>query len=227
MLKGYCINQSGRKGISIHLLGKAISPAVSAAVFSAAVSAVICCLFYSISAAEVYRYVNKDGTVGYTDSLQAVPEKYRKSAKPVEGLREKEDTTAGSEEGKGNQAAEQKALQEPRKTLVPLKARVEDAVGGVMSGGYWRHIAVTVAFIVVFILIGKAGKALGHKEVWTVLRLLVVIGFMTYFIYAYTKEISDIYGSLREQVGSVKGKIEKRRVDEDKLGSDAPPVKRN
>src|SRR5256886_16151802 len=44
------------------------------------------------SSAETYQWTDKDGTVGFTDSLEKVPPQYRKSAKRVDETKESTKT---------------------------------------------------------------------------------------------------------------------------------------
>lgn len=184
--------------------------------FLIAVSVIFVCLIHSTSSAEVYKYVNKDGVVSYTDSLQAVPEKYRKNANVVKGLREKEEKPADkASAGPADATVKQEGQQAPQqKDQLPVKQRIQKKVQDLRDKGYWKPVIIILALIAVFFLMGKASRAMGHNEVWTVLRIIVVLGLLAYFFYAYTDELSGVYGSLSEQVYSLKGGIDKRHANE-------------
>ncbi|MGC2061744.1 MAG: DUF4124 domain-containing protein [Thermodesulfovibrionales bacterium] len=173
----------------------------------------------SPSASEVYKYVNKDGVVSYTDSLQAVPDKYRKKATVVKGLREQDEKSV--DKAPANEISvmpEQETRQvPPQQDSIPVKQQIETKVQNIREKGYWKPVAVILALIAIFALMGKASESLGHKRLWTVLRLIVVLGLMSYFLYAYADGMSGVYSSLSKQVYSIKGRIDKRHVDENKL----------
>jgi hypothetical protein len=171
-------------------------------------------LFSSQASAEIYKYVNKDGVVSYTDSLQAVPEKYRKTATVVKGLREKDEKPGDKEPAS---AVPPTPNQEAQKDSIAVKQQIEKKVQDIREKGYWRPVVVILAFIAVFFLMGKASESLGYKGLWTILRILVVLGLMSYFVYAYIDEMSGVYSTLSNQVHSIKGSIDKRHADENKL----------
>jgi hypothetical protein len=186
-------------------------------------------LMPSLSPAEVYKYINKDGVVSYTDSLQAVPEKYREKATVVKGLREKGDKPADMTPATAASAtAKQEAPQiQPPQSSIPVRQQIEKRVQDITDKGYWKPVVVILAFIAVFVLLGKAGDLLGHKGLWTVLRILVVLGLMSYFLYAYIDEMSGVYNTMSDRVYSIKGRIDKRHGDESRQQNDVlPDIKR-
>lgn len=175
-------------------------------------------LLPSPSPAEVYKYVNKDGVVSYTDSLQAVPEKYRSKATAVKGLREQDERPADKAPADATTLSPKHGSRQamPQQEQTPARQRIEENVRDFRDKGYWKPVGIILVLIVVFFLMGKAGGALGHKGVWTVLRVLVVLGLLSYFLYAYTDEMSGVYGSLSEKVYNIKGRIDKRHVEENR-----------
>jgi len=175
--------------------------------------------FVAPASAEIYKYVKKDGSVGYSDSIQAVPEEYRKKATVVKGLRENEGSSADKTKTKPAVEAprNETTAEVPRKIEQPLMMQVKKASDSFMEKGYWKHVVVICVFILVYFLLGKASRAIGHKEVWTLLRILVVLGIMSYFFYVYTKEISEIYSSMVDSVKGASTRIDKRRSEEKKI----------
>jgi len=193
--------------------------------FFIAVSVSLVCLGYSSCDAEVYKYVNKDGVVSYTDSLQAVPDRYRKNATVVKGLREKEETISDkSSTGSTTATTKQEGQQaQPQRKSIPVQQQIQQKVQDLRDKGYWKPVVIILALIAVFFLMGRASKAMGHKKVWTVLRILVVLGLMSYFFYAYVDEMSGVYSSLSKEVYSVKDRIGKKHADENKLLNEPGP----
>jgi hypothetical protein len=177
------------------------------------------------SSAEVYKYVDKNGVVSYTDSLQAVPEKHRSKATIVKGLREKEEKPSDKTSSEPvTTTVKQDGQPEPQqKDQLPVKKQIEKKVQDLKDKGYWKPILIILAFIAVFFILGKASRVMGHKEVWTVLRILVVLGLIAYFFYAYTKEMSGVYGSLSEQVNTLKGTIDKKHAKENSMEKEMFP----
>lgn len=182
-----------------------------------------------ISFAEVYKYVNKDGVVSYTDSLQAVPEKQRKKATVVPGLRDKEEKSADKAKGPAGEPVpdeKQNIGEKIEKSIGPARQQTVKVIQDVKDNEYWKPAAVVIAFIIVFFLIGKAANSLGYKKVGSILRILVVLGLLAYFFYAYTQEMSGMYTSLTGNVNRVKGMIDKRHADENRLQNEAAPDKK-
>ena len=161
------------------------------------------------ASAKVYRYVDKDGTVSYTDSMQAVPEGQRKKAKVVEGVREQETQPAG----------------EDRQTTDPgsvhsFKDQLQSLTEAVMKKGHWKDIAVVASGVVILLLIGRARRVIGPNAAWTILRIIAVLGVLAYFFFAYTKGMSDIFETLKKSVGGVRERIEKKQVDQYRRGGE-------
>ena len=182
-----------------------------------------------ISSAEVYKYVNKDGVVSYTDSLQSVPEKQRKKATVVPGLREKEEKSADKAKGPGGEPApdeKQNIGEKIEKTIGPAKQQAVKVIQDAKDNEYLKPAAVVIAFIIVFFLIGKAANSLGYKTVGSILRVLVVVGLLAYFFCAYTQELSGRYTSVTSNINLVKGTIDKRHADGNRLQNEAAPEKK-
>jgi len=57
-----------------------------------ALAACLVLLLHNPASAETYQWTDKDGTVGFTDSLEKVPPEYRKSAKRVDETKESTKT---------------------------------------------------------------------------------------------------------------------------------------
>src|SRR5437660_12657490 len=57
-----------------------------------ALAACLVLLLHNPASAETYQWTDKDGNVGFTDSLEKVPPQYRKSAKRVEETKESTKT---------------------------------------------------------------------------------------------------------------------------------------
>src|SRR5437879_12663590 len=57
-----------------------------------ALAACLLLLLHNPASAETYQWTDKDGNVGFTDSLEKVPPQYRKSAKRVEETKESTKT---------------------------------------------------------------------------------------------------------------------------------------
>jgi len=90
------------------------------------------------SSAHICRYIDKDGTECFTDSLQSIPEEYRKKAVVVKEIPEKEDNKPkeGTEEKKGS-------------------------IRSVFGNKLFKTIAAITGFIIAFIITGRIGNSLG------------------------------------------------------------------
>ncbi|TAN43446.1 MAG: DUF4124 domain-containing protein [Nitrospirae bacterium] len=166
--------------------------------------------------AAVYKYVDKDGVESYTDSLQAVPEKHRKKAVEVKGLREKDETAKAS--GPAPEV-KQEAPQGPSKTATArLKAKA--AAEGFMEKGYWKPVALFTGLIIVFMIIGKLGRTMGSGPIWMVVKMAVALAFLVGAYYMYSKEIADMFASMRGGASGLEKQVEKVKGRGNRTGTE-------
>ncbi|MHB8882236.1 MAG: DUF4124 domain-containing protein [Thermodesulfovibrionales bacterium] len=157
------------------------------------------------ASAEIYKYVDKDGVESYTDSLQAVPEKHRKKAVEVKGLREKDEVAKTSAQAPD---VNQEAPQGPSKTAL-LRLKAKATAEGFMEKGYWKPVALFTALIILFMIIGKLGRTMGSGPLWMVIKMVIVLAFLVGAYYLYSKEIADIFTSMRGGATGLEKQVEK------------------
>ncbi|HTR44287.1 MAG TPA: DUF4124 domain-containing protein, partial [Thermodesulfovibrionales bacterium] len=114
---------------------------------------VLCVLHASPGAAAIYKYVDKNGTPSFVDSLDAVPEKYRKDAVRVSGRAEDQE----------KQSAKELKTRTPEEGKTEKESFINKAkeYAGALSGN--RAVvffAMLAGFIVLFVAFGKIAESL-------------------------------------------------------------------
>lgn len=167
--------------------------------------------------ADVYKYVDKNGTVCFTDSIQAVPKDYRKKAEIVSVQPKKEK---GQQSEAAIQTTENKG---PRATVLSTekeeeaKENIKEAIKGFVSNRLFKLIAGLIGFLFIFIIIGKASNFLGHKRVGSILRIALTLLVLLYLFNSHLKEVVNVFAMLKEEVLGVKKQAEERNKETDKI----------
>jgi hypothetical protein len=169
-------------------------------------------LLVSLSSAEVYKYTDQDGTVSYADSIDAVPQKYRKTATVVEGLRE---PTLSVQDGSKPADKEAKAAEKRSKTDA-AKAGAKGFLNDFIEKDYWKPVALFIGLIVVYQLVGKLGRTMGGGPLWTSIKLVIVAGFLVGAFYIYSKEMSGMFDSILNNVFGITRKVETMKTNVNK-----------
>ena len=165
--------------------------------------------------AVIYRYVDDNGTVCFADRQQAIPDKYRGSAvivntEPADGSPGKGGSAVGKEPGT--------AEKEKSPPAEGMKATVQT----LLKNRLLHLFASLLGFVLVFALIGKISSALNHKQVGSVLRILLIAGTMTYLLSLHAQEIGGIFTSLKEEVLGVTHQVEEKNKATDDMLKGSP-----
>ncbi len=163
-----------------------------------------------VVAAEIYRYVDDNGVTCFADRQEAIPAKYRGRAvivgKGPADTRAKDSVEAGT-----------KPTVSTQKKSHPVED-IKATVQALIKNRWVQLFAYFVGFIVAFVLIGKVSSLLNHKQVGSVIRILLVVGLLTYLVSLHTQEIVGLFASLKEEVLGVTHEVdEKNKATEDLL----------
>ena len=164
------------------------------------------------SLAVVYKYVDKNGTESFTNSLDSVPEKYRKTAviiKEKRGREPKEPAVPSPEnkpenkpdnklENKPGNKDESSAEQEGKISKIIRSAEEFVATGLFQTG------AAVIVFLILFIFAGKIGSLLGFKDIGSIFRILLVLLLLVFLYSIYSREVVDTFTTIKQEVRSIK-----------------------
>lgn len=163
------------------------------------------------SIAEIYKYVDKNGTACFTDDLRSVPEEYKKKTIIISGQSKK-----GGQETSEIQPSENKE-NDPTTEKKEETAKIKDAIKGFVSNRLFKLIAGIIGFLFIFIIVGKASNLLGHKRVGSILRIALTLLALLYLFNSHLKEVVNVFAMLKEEVLGVKKQAEERNKETDKI----------
>jgi hypothetical protein len=156
----------------------------------------------------IYKYVDNKGIECYTDSLQAIPGKYRAKAVIIDGNHEVAPAPAsGPQIGvlKGEDTAIAPA--DVPESFFEKAKKMFAAIAGSKAA---RTGGVIIASILLFWIVGKAASALGHRIVGLVLRFIITVLVLFYVFGSYFNEAWNAFIEVREEVLGVKKQVEER-----------------
>ncbi len=159
------------------------------------------------SQAIIYKYVDNKGAQCYTNSLQAVPQKYRAKAVIIDG------TSAIAPAGVsgpqiGPEAGDTAHPTEKEPESLFDKAKI--VFGAIVGSKVAETSCVIVVSILLFRIIGKAGNALGPRPIGWALRFIIAVLVLFYVFSSYSIEAVNVFAALKEEVLGAKSRIEKR-----------------
>jgi hypothetical protein len=161
-----------------------------------------------------YKYVDKDGTACFTDNPQSIPEKYKKKTiKIVDG---KEDRKEYKEYvDKKSKDAQRKADNEDgpsidKKQEVSSEGKVKDAVTAITNSKFFILVLAIAIFVSLFIVIGKIGRSLGHRQISFLLRIALTVGILVFLFFGQVEKMADVFTSLKKGVSDIGKRLEKK-----------------
>lgn len=164
------------------------------------------------SLAVVYKYVDKNGTESFTNSLDSVPEKYRKTAVIIKEKRGREPkgpeapTPENKPENRPDNKLENKpgnkgegAAEQEGNISKIIRSAEEFVATGLFQAG-----AAVIVFLVLFIFAGKIGSLLGFKDIGSIFRILLVLLLLVYLYSVYSKEVVNSFTTIKQEVRGIK-----------------------
>jgi hypothetical protein len=148
--------------------------------------------------AAIYKSVDKDGMIYFSDDLQSIPEQYRAAAKIVSGETKEEE--------------EKRPV-----TQYQEKARMETGMNDDRSSGAQQKPfgsrALTSAIIVVsamftFVILGILD--IDHKKAVKIVRVIVLWGVSVYLLFAHAGDVVHVFSSMGNHVESVQRESEEK-----------------
>ena len=189
----------------------------------------IACLFILVMAsliltrdcysATFYKYVDKNGTVCFTDSRQSIPEEYRKKATKITD--EKENVDKKSRDNQIKEDNECGPLTDKKPELFS-KEKIKDALTTITNSNLFRPVVAITIFVSLFIVIGKIGRSLGHKQISSVLRIALTAGILVYLFHTHIEKMVNTFNLLKKDVTGIVKQAEERNKKAEDAATDGP-----
>jgi len=124
---------------------------------------VLACIFQGrhCYSATYYRYVDRNGTVCFTDNRQSIPEEYRKKAIKITDEKgnadKKSKDTQIKADNEGGPSTE-------KKRGLSFTERIKDAWTTIKNSNFFKPAVAIVISLCLFMVIGKIGSFLRRKR---------------------------------------------------------------
>ncbi len=153
--------------------------------------------------AKIYKYVDKNGTPCFTDSLHAIPEEYRKDAIEIE------DRPGSSEiKSAGEQAIHSvKTDRKEEKTIWQ----------NLFRSNLFKSIIVITVFLFFFIIAGKVANYIGHGRAATIIRIVLTFLLLVYLFNLHAQRVINTFIEIKGQIMGIKKQVEERDEKINKL----------
>jgi hypothetical protein len=149
----------------------------------------------SNSFAAIYKYVDANGIICFSDDLQSIPEQCRATAKIVSGNQEdKPDRTIQNQPSA-------KAEDIPGAGALSVEGETGSTGGHVkslFSSRMMISLIVIVSSMFAFVILGILD--IGHKKATKVIRVVIVWGMSVYLIVAHAGDVVHMFKTLGDNV---------------------------
>ncbi len=164
------------------------------------------------SHAAIYKYVDKDGLIHFSDDLQSIPAPDRGTAKIVSGQPEE---TSATNPAKKEQTKVQAVVTAPEAAPAAAPAAGQEKqqpVGSGKTGFFGKRVLTSVIIIVstvfAFIILGILD--IDNKKIVTVVRVVLLWGMTVYMIYVHAGDVVGLFSTMGDKIQSVKKKSDER-----------------
>ncbi len=149
--------------------------------------------------AKIYKYVDKNGTPVFTDSLYTIPEEYRKDAIEIE------ERPGPSE------------IKPADKSVATDKEENKTMWRNLLHRNLFKSIIVITGFLFFFIVAGKVANFIGYGRAATIIRIVLTLLLLVYLFNSYAKKVTDTFIEIKEQIMGIKIQAEERDKKINKL----------
>ncbi len=171
--------------------------------------------FFSIqdTYAAIYKYMDSDGQVNFTDDLQSVPASCRATAKIVSGESDEKNMTSNSNNDQTKAPAGTVAPEGAPYTAPvvvsekPKPVESQDETGSFEKRAIYSAV-ILVSAVFAFIILGILDT--DHKKIVAIVRVVLMWGMMVYLIYAHAGDVVHLFSSAGNKIESVHRKSEEK-----------------
>ncbi len=164
------------------------------------------CFSMKDSYAAIYKYMDRDGQVNFTDDLQSVPVSCRATAKIVSGGSDEKNVTSNSNSDQGKTTTgtvSPEGVPNAAPVIISEKpASVEsrneqDSFG---KRAIYSAVILVSAFFA-FIILGILDT--DHKKIVAIVRVVLMWGTTVYLIYAHAGDVAHLFSSAGSKMESI------------------------
>lgn len=147
--------------------------------------------------AAIYKYVDKDGMIYFSDDLQSIPEQYRAAAKIVSGEAKEEE--------------KRPVTHNQEKTLLETGMN-NDGFPGVQQKPFSSRVLISEIIVVsaMFTLVILGILDTDHKKTVKIVRVVVLWGVSVYLLFAHAGDVVHVFSSMGKHVENVQRESEEK-----------------
>gem|GEM_PF-5681559 len=181
------------------------------------------CSFSSPCYADMYKYQDENGAICITNSVDAVPKKFRKGMTVVKEEVPKQDKLLApvpsrppAQTGQGDARVTQASDQ------VQQAALSQVAVQKANRPKYVRTALIIAGMLCACVIMGRLTSSLGVPRLGTVLFLAIVLSGGVYLYGMYVQELRTVFNGLRTDALKIKKNVETREHKTDYMLKEMP-----
>jgi len=163
--------------------------------------------------------MDKNGTVCFTDSRQSVPEEYKKKAIKITDEKENADKKSRDNQIKGDNEGDPLI---DKKQGLSSKEKIKDTLTTITNSNFFRLVAAITIFLSLFIVIGKIGGSLGHKQISSLLRIALTAGILLYLFHTQLAKMVNVFSLMKKDVTDITRQAEERNKKAEDAEKDQP-----
>ncbi len=171
--------------------------------------------FFSIqdTYAAIYKYMDSDGQINFTDDLQSVPVSCRATAKIVSGESDEKNVTSSSNNDQAKAAAGTVAPEgAPQTASVVVSEKQKPVESGEGTDSFGKRAiysaVILVSAVFAFIILGILDT--DHKKIVAIVRVVLMWGMTIYLIYAHAGDVVHLFSSTGNKIEAVHRKSEEK-----------------
>ncbi len=181
------------------------------------------CCFISPGHADIYKYQDESGAICITNSLDAVPKKFRKGMTVVkEEVPKQEKLLAPVPSRPPAQAGQGDARVTRASDQVQQSAPPQVAVQKANRPKYVRTAVIIAGMLCACVIMGRLTSSLGVPHLGTVLFLAIVLSGGVYLYGMYVQELRTVFNGLRTDALKIKKNVETREHKTDYMLKEMP-----
>lgn len=173
-----------------------------------------CILLPSLSNAETYKFIDKEGTTHMVDDVNKVPEEYRATMEVSDGRRHRErpdaagPTQEDSEKLLKNLTTEPAVRVEEQAKPATIMQQITAAFDKPGLGTGLKIIVAVVFMVIAWLIISKIAENLGMRKIGS-LVCIILVGAATVFLFRMSaQKAADKVASVMDKVKGITGKLQ-------------------
>lgn len=162
-------------------------------------------LLSGLSRGDVYRYADRNGAIAFTNNLISTPAEGRTNALLVSRDPERPKQSSPPASSPAGQPAPSEGTAREAGSLPAATSPAEQATRSV-----WGAVGAVVAFLILFMLAGKAVASLGLKKGRRLVRTLLTVALLTYLALTHLDGMLRTFLRVRDEAATVRKNGDRR-----------------